>query len=54
MEAIADTQAELASFALILEEGWTGYGKSHIGVLDQAVKNIEQARSRFEVIADQF
>ena len=53
VEALACAEAEKASFELILEPEWQGDGKQQLATLDTAIKDLEKATTRFEVIAEQ-
>ena len=53
VEAVAAAEADMASFLLILEEGWTGDAKSNLNALEKAVKELGAAKGRLERIADE-
>ena len=51
VEALAAAEAELASFLMILEDGWQGDGRNHFTTLGEAVHELENATGKFERIA---
>ena len=53
IEAIAAADAEVASFQMILGEEWLGDAQCSFAALDTAVKELDNAKGKFERIADE-
>ena len=52
MEAIAAAEAEVASFGLVLQEGWKGNMQSAVATLETAMQALTTALGKFERIAE--